>query len=448
MFVVYNYRTKTDETTGTVTYYITEADIYTYQPSSSSSANNGIYMLPDDYGSSYYYRGIVTNNFVKFGQNSSNQDLYWRIVRVNGDNSIRLIYNGTNTNQTGNDTVIGSNMVNSFPHDPAMIGYTYNLDKSYKEVSSIKAYDSISSSTNYTFGTTLDCTDTTNKICTVGGSLITNTWYNFAKSWDKTTPYYSCFQIGTNEGYSATTCSLAMQITGTVASGSDISKTSARVKYKGFLSNSYNTITQPIGSQTKDSDSTIKTVVDTWYENNLKNTTYENYLVDSVFCNDRSLYSGTGDNLDAITSYAPRRRTYKSGANWPTETPILSCPRQIDEYTVSVDSTNNIGNGKLDYPIGLITVDELRAAGGSNDLKNSYYYLYTNRTVWSLSPSYYHNNLVVASMFINGEDGKINNTSLRTNHGVRPVININGNVKITGGNGSASSPFEITLSNN
>ena len=40
---------------------------------------------PDDYGTSYYYRGVPENNWVKFG------GYYWRILRVNGDKSIRMI---------------------------------------------------------------------------------------------------------------------------------------------------------------------------------------------------------------------------------------------------------------------------------------------------------------------------------------------------------------------
>ena len=35
-------------------------------------------------------------------------------------------------------------------------------------------------------------------------------------------------------------------------------------------------------------------------------------------------------------------------------TPTLNCSRDIDKFTVS----NSIGNGKLTYPVGLLTVDE------------------------------------------------------------------------------------------
>lgn len=35
-------------------------------------------------------------------------------------------------------------------------------------------------------------------------------------------------------------------------------------------------------------NSTIKTYIDTWYENNIKGTTNEQYIADIIFCNDRS----------------------------------------------------------------------------------------------------------------------------------------------------------------
>jgi len=51
--------------------------------------------MDDDYGKSYYYRGAVTNNYVKFA------GFYWRIIRVNGDGSLRIIYDGTQAYTTG-----------------------------------------------------------------------------------------------------------------------------------------------------------------------------------------------------------------------------------------------------------------------------------------------------------------------------------------------------------
>ena len=50
--------------------------------------NEGLIKSSDDIGISYYFRGSVTNNFVTFG------GLTWRIVRVNGDGTVRMVLNG------------------------------------------------------------------------------------------------------------------------------------------------------------------------------------------------------------------------------------------------------------------------------------------------------------------------------------------------------------------
>ena len=44
----------------------------------------------DDYGTSYYFRGAVTNNYVEFANKC------WRIVRVGGDGSVKLILHNDN----------------------------------------------------------------------------------------------------------------------------------------------------------------------------------------------------------------------------------------------------------------------------------------------------------------------------------------------------------------
>ena len=63
--------------------------------SSIATTNEGMYAAEDDLGTSYYFRGAVDNNWVKFGKDSTGTDMYWRIIRINGDGSIRMIYSGT-----------------------------------------------------------------------------------------------------------------------------------------------------------------------------------------------------------------------------------------------------------------------------------------------------------------------------------------------------------------
>ncbi len=67
---------------------------------------NGVYEAEDDFGTSYYYRGTVNNNWLVFGQDTINkQYIWWRIIRINGNGTIRLIYAGTSSsNKTAPST--------------------------------------------------------------------------------------------------------------------------------------------------------------------------------------------------------------------------------------------------------------------------------------------------------------------------------------------------------
>ena len=81
------------------------------------SANESQY---DDDGEVYYFAGNPTDNWFYFG------GYYWRIVRINGDGSIRLIYNGTSTNQAGDSTMINTSQAfNSSYNDNMYVGYMY-----------------------------------------------------------------------------------------------------------------------------------------------------------------------------------------------------------------------------------------------------------------------------------------------------------------------------------
>ena len=88
-----------------------------------AEATNGyLCKAKDAYGDSYYYRGNVTNNYVKFA------DKYWRIVRINGDGTVRVIYDGTAAHSNGensSDREIGSYAFNRGARDNAFVGYMY-----------------------------------------------------------------------------------------------------------------------------------------------------------------------------------------------------------------------------------------------------------------------------------------------------------------------------------
>ena len=89
----------------------------------------------DDNGTSYYFRGAVTNNYVEFANKC------WRIVRVGGDGSVKLILHNDNTAGAANPCAVANNSAsaafarysgetyksafNSSSKDNAYVGFKY-----------------------------------------------------------------------------------------------------------------------------------------------------------------------------------------------------------------------------------------------------------------------------------------------------------------------------------
>ena len=74
----------------------------------------------DDDGDTYYFRGKAEKNWVLIDKT------YWRIVRINGNGSIRLIYNGSGTSVTGYSTMALTNKpFNERYDDNVYVGYMY-----------------------------------------------------------------------------------------------------------------------------------------------------------------------------------------------------------------------------------------------------------------------------------------------------------------------------------
>ncbi len=93
---------------------ITKADIISLE---GYDVPTGIVEATDDDGTSYVYRGEIKNNYIKFA------DKLWRIVRINGDGSIRLILNDK-------DTGLSNMGFNSTYNNPKFVGYTYDNKQS------------------------------------------------------------------------------------------------------------------------------------------------------------------------------------------------------------------------------------------------------------------------------------------------------------------------------
>ena len=286
-----------------------------------ATTNKGVYKTQDDWGDSYYFRGAVTNNWVKFA------GYYWRIIRINGDGSIRLIYNGTSTATTGESTQIGTSTFNSSYNDNAYVGYMYG---------------------------------------STGASS------------------YAATHANTN-------------------------------------------------------NSTIKEVLDNWYQTNIASKGYGNKVsTEAGFCGDRepstssSTSNGSGGTGTTTTYYGGYIRLVNS-----TKSPTLKCKNSSDLYTVSGSGK---GNKALSNPVGLITADEISIAGGLYTRNNSSYYLYTNQAYCTMSPLYFPSN--TAEVFFVNSDGGIGHSWVNSGYGVRPVINLSADVKITG-TGTSDNPYIV-----
>ena len=81
-------------------YYVVSAtqDSFTFKQITSNKNTTEALLASaeDDYGTSYYFRGAVKNNYVEFANKC------WRIVRVGGDGSVKLILHNDNTTKAAN----------------------------------------------------------------------------------------------------------------------------------------------------------------------------------------------------------------------------------------------------------------------------------------------------------------------------------------------------------
>ena len=370
--------------------------------SKTATTDEGLFMSEDDEGESYYYRGAVRNNYVSFA------GFTWRIIRRNGDGSIRMIYSGKSTSDTGETTTISNSKFNEKYWDPTYVGYKYNEKFSLHENNEKTEYTDFTPTKKYNFGTGYTFDESTKRF-TLTGTIKQLTWKDNSDE-IVAGKLYSCLNNECNVVYKVTRYQ---------------DDTTMTVQPISYSSDSYkDAITNTINS-------TMKNTLDIWYNNNL--TSYASYLADETFCNDRSVASGSGYKLDSYTFYGAYNR------NFDRRTPILKCAQDNDKFKVS-----NV-NAKLDYPIALITADEAAMAGGVYNTPNSNYYLYNGQYFWTLSPSYFlssYSNAHIWRVLPSGTLDPWNHASVSI--GIRPVINLKADTLITKGDGTSLNPFKLS----
>ena len=367
----------------------------------NDSETDGLYMAEDDDGESYYYRGAVKNNYVSFA------GFIWRIIRRNGDGSVRMIYSGKSASDTGDAVIIDNSQFNSKYWDPTYVGYKYNESFSLHEDNGTTRYTWFTNTQKYNYGTGYTFDESTRKF-TLTGDIKQLTWTD------------NHDEIVSNKLYSClnTSCNVVYKVTGYS------NATTMIVQPISYSSNSL------VDAQTNTTDSPIKTKLDSWYQNNL--TSYTSYLADTTFCNDRSITDGSGYLTSSSTNYDVYNRIEIK------KIPSLKCSQENDRFKVSSESA------KLNYPVGLILADEVALAGGKSGLANSNYYLYNGKYFWTFSSSHFVSTSSNARIWSVLPSGTLDPWYRVTSSiGVRPVINLKQNVTIAKGDGSSINPYSI-----
>lgn len=338
-------------------------------PSTKSEAILAV--ADDDYGSSYYFRGSVTNNFVVFA------NMCWRVVRITGDGSVKLVLYNRNDSAASNPCNVTANGTNAFAK-----------------------FDG--------------------------------------------TNYKSAFNT---------------------FSGSDMN---GHAQMVGFMYGTIMSTTDYALGHANNIESTILMNLKTWYD--LKLRSYDEQIADVIYCND---ISGDG-KMGYNTLFNARTRIssyYYGGDYYPGGSGAsLSCP---DDYKggklakfTAVDLVNGNGNlrgtdgiGSKDYKIGLLTSDEVALAGGTlypyfNNAdyatENKNYYLYENASGlgwWLMSPFDHPyddtQGSIARNYYVEGSSGLMKYDTVSAVKGIRPVVALVYETKISGGVGTKTSPYKV-----
>ena len=410
---------------------------------SSASNGQGLYILPgtaNDAYPIYYYRGAVTDNNVIFG------GFCWQMVRTTDTGGIKMIYNGVATgdgktceNTAHNDRIISSSAFNTNSSSVSDVGYMYN--QRYPYTSGAAASNSI-------FGKAVEW-DGTNYLVIedTAGSASTNTTKD-------ATHHYSCGTASTSSCVSVRYYYYNNYYI-TLTGGDTIED----ALYKMTGNGSSTTKAKNASYVLNTTDSKAKTEIENWFKTNLTNEVdaskknYQEYLEDTVYCNNRSYKTVTGSNPTYEQSgwnpnggditkhlYFGTWNRFKN-SNWysTTNVPSMECENVTDQFSVSNQEA------KLKYPVGLLTADEIILAGaaGNSSANNSTYYLYTGGNYWPLSPSGFNYYYAYEFYVYNGY---ISNVSVIDSYGLRPVVSLKlGTEFEDGGEGTTLKPYVVKI---
>ena len=347
----------------------------------------------------YYFNGAVEDNNVLFA------GFCWKIVRTTETGGVKMVYNGVQTDGSCNNSGTASQLAtttkfNSLYNSPAYVGYMYNTV--YKSLST-----SMSSQSNIVFGNTF----TYNGTYTLSDIKTVATWSSGYSTINSN--HYTCFTTGT-------TCRSLYYVYYTSSSTAYYIKLSNGKSVDDALNEML------YADDVNKNDSAIKTYIDLWYKDNM--TSYTDKLEDTVFCNDRTIYSKGGWNPNGGST-----TTDLEFKNYSTTNYSLACANETDRFSVS----NN--KARLNYPVGLLSAPEVWLA--YRGASSSTYYLKTGSWYWIASPNGFdYRNAYVRHVSTTGDMGK---HSIYGSGGARPSVSLKPGTEYVSGDGSFTKPFVV-----
>ncbi len=210
-------------------------------------------------------------------------------------------------------------------------------------------------------------------------------------------------------------------------------------------------------------DSNAKTIIDKWYEDNLHDTKFENYLADTLFCGDKTVSGGTGIAKQA-TVYSSFDRNNQSNEEI---TPTLECAKgasnNYSRYTVKSYKTSKKTetNGNLKYPVAMLSADEAMMAGNQNvyhfvngiscpssvDNSNTCSFNTMSPGKGTINPLSDNGSGNTFNPVINiiTPDNKSYYVSVYYGYPLNPVINLKSDVIVESGDGTKDNPYKLKL---
>ena len=292
---------------------------------------------------------------------------------------------------------IGTSAFNANFFSPALVGYMYNEEYSFKIGTKSGEYFTTASWN----GTTYSLTSGN------GGTAPDATHHYICDTTCAKVRYY--FYVDENEGYNYYVL-LANGVTIEDAiyrmTGNGDAATKAKTINSGYKLNKYN--------------SAVKGYLDNWYKKNL--ISYTNYLDQTtVYCNRRNITNlgGWNPNGGSLTEKLTMLTTNYGD---------LNCANETDRFSI-VNS-----NAKLTYPIGLLTSSESYLMTEN--------YSKTSQVYWMSSAFFYlsGNN---SNVYAVNATGVMVGVIVSSTKGIRPVITLKPSTEISGGTGTYTDPYVV-----